>query len=234
MRLFKATKEKALAAVNKSPASTMAPTKAPRRPPGQPQRTTYTSVAVDIPGEFLKTPPEAPITFQHVSFAKSEVPEYDDCFAVVIDNVLSPAECAQLLNLAEQSVPVNEGEEVSPWRPALVNMGVGWEIPITDYRNSDRIIWDNQVIVDRLWERCLQAQGEGDSIEKLLSKTPNDMDDSDGKWNFERLNNRMRFLKYTKGQFFKREFSSLFSSHLLARLLHAPSLGWRLTVRSPP
>ncbi|KAJ6781601.1 hypothetical protein PWT90_06141 [Aphanocladium album] len=178
---------------------------ATRAAPSQPvaQRTQYTSQSVDIPSSFLKSPPEAPITFRHISFADSALPEYDGCLAVLIDNVLTPWECATLLELAEKSVPgVPQGQ--SPWRPALVNMGGGFEAPVTDYRNSDRIIWDSQEVVDRVWQRCLQARGEGESIETLLSKTPGGEKSSwSGRWKFERLNERMRFLKYTKGQFFK-------------------------------
>ncbi|KAJ3497453.1 hypothetical protein NLG97_g1887 [Lecanicillium saksenae] len=166
------------------------------------QRTHYTSKAVNISSSFLRSTPETAITFKHISFADSELPEYDGCFAVLIDNVLAPWECAMLLSLAEESVPdVPPGQ--SPWRPALVNMGGGFEAPVTDYRNSDRIIWDSQDVVDRVWQRCLQARGDGESIEMLLNKTPGEKQSWGGDWKFERLNERMRFLKYTHGQFFK-------------------------------
>ena len=175
------------------------------------ERTHYTSQPVDIPGSFLTTPPSAPITLQRISFADSPLPEYAGCFAVLLDNVLAPWECAKLLQLAEASVPdVEEG--ASPWRPALVNMGGGYEAAVTDYRNSDRIIWDSQTVVDRVWQRCLQARGEGEeSMGEMLSGTPEGREAKKqnrtwgGEWKFERLNERMRFLKYTKGQFFKRK-----------------------------
>lgn len=185
-------------------ASNAMATKAGVRPPVA-QRTHYTSKHVDIPSSFLQTSPEAPITFAHISFADSPLPEYAGCFAVLIDNVLAPWECAKLIELAEASVPeVPEGQ--SPWRPALVNVGGGYEVPVTDYRNSDRIIWDNQTVVDRVWQRCLQARGEGESIETLLSKVPEEKKRLGGDWAFARLNERMRFLKYTSGQFFNRKF----------------------------
>ncbi|KAK2598170.1 hypothetical protein QQS21_005721 [Conoideocrella luteorostrata] len=163
-----------------------------------PQQTRYLSKPVPISSTFLKGPPAKPITVQPIPFAASSVPEYDGATAVILDNVLSPLECQQLLHLAESSVSLDE-EHASPWRPALVNMGVGWEVAIADYRNSDRIIWDEQTIVDRLWDRCLQADG----IEEMFSKTPEDNDELMGRWVFERVNERMRFLKYTPGHFFK-------------------------------
>lgn len=177
------------------------------------ERTHYTSQHVDVPSSFLTTPPEAPVTFRHISFADSPVPEYAGCFAVLLDNVLAPWECAKLLQLAEASVPGAE-EGGASWRPALVNMGDGYEAAVTDYRNSDRIIWDSQTVVDRVWQRCLQARGgEGEEdMGEMLSKTPEGRKERKGKnknwggeWKFERLNERMRFLKYTKSQFFKRK-----------------------------
>ncbi|XWW97742.1 hypothetical protein V2A60_005729 [Cordyceps javanica] len=175
------------------------------------QRTHYTSKPVDVPASFLQTAPETPITFRHIPFAESPLPEYAGCFAVVVDNVLAPWECAELLRLAEASVPdaAEGGRASSPWRPALVNMGGGFEAAVADYRNSDRIIWDCQTVVDRIWRRCLLARdggGGGESMAALLSRTPEDQrrrQEGGGDWTFERLNERMRFLKYTKGQFFK-------------------------------
>lgn len=164
--------------------------------------THYTSKDVSIPDDFLTGPADKPVTLTPVPFATSRVPEYDGLVAVVLDNVISPEECQQLLELAEASAESQE-EGASPWRPALVNVGVGREIAITDYRNSDRIIWDKQTIVDRLWNRRIQADG----LKELLSKTPDDDIGLPGRWAFERLNDRMRFLKYTEGQFFNCEFT---------------------------
>lgn len=167
-----------------------------------PQLTEYHSNKVDIPDSFLKGPPAKPITVAHVPFATSAVPEYDGKLAVILDNVLSPEECQQLLQLAEASVPASSEGHTSPWRPALVNVGAGREVAIQDYRNSDRIIWDEQEIVDRLWGRCIQAEG----VQELLSQVPSDRKGSSRQWAFSRVNNRMRFLKYTPGQFFKGTF----------------------------
>jgi hypothetical protein len=163
-----------------------------------PVKTQYLSNDVSIPASFLRGRPAKPITLTPVPFSSSEVPEYDGATAVILGNVLSPEECQQLLELAEQSVPLEE-EGDSPWKPALVNAGAGLEVAIPEYRNSDRIIWDQQTIVDRLWDRLIQAEG----LKELLSKTPDDKAGSAGRWVFERVNDRMRFLKYTPGQFFK-------------------------------
>lgn len=158
-------------------------------------RTEYTSRDVAIPDTFLSGPPSEPVVAKHIDWASSPLPENQGRTALVLDNVLSKEECDVLLSLAESSVPGGDG--ASPWKPALVNVGVGVETAVPGYRESERIIWDQQVVVDRVWERMAQAEG----MRELLAQCP---EGASGEWRFRRLNERMRFLKYSPGQFFKR------------------------------
>lgn len=171
--------------------------------PAAPQRTSYASHPVSIPAGFLEDAPAKPVTVTPIRWSPA-LPEYEGAVAAVLDNVLSPEECAQLLCLAESSVVLEKGA-ASPWRPALVSAGAGWEVPIFDYRNSDRIVWDQQTIVNRLWDRCRQGRG----VEALFGRTPADRERGhlSGRWVFERVNERMRFLKYSPGQFFRRKWT---------------------------
>jgi hypothetical protein len=159
---------------------------------------------VDIPSTFLGGPSPAPIVAKDVPFKTSDVPEYNGSVAVILDNVISPEECKQLIALAEDSVPRTEDEDAaadfSAWKPAMVSSGVGTEFMDQSYRNSDRIVWDEQTIVDRLWERCMDVPQVKEAIARVnkINGRP------DGKWVFHEPNKRMRFLKYSKGQFFKR------------------------------
>ena len=102
--------------------------------PQQIVRTTYTSKEVTIPDDFLiATRDDAePITVQRIDFKSSPLPEYDGCYATVLENVLSPSECAQLLRLAEASSPTGG------WAPALLNVGPGYEMLATNVRFHDR------------------------------------------------------------------------------------------------
>ena len=177
-------------------------------------RTSYTSLPVDIPESFL-APLEDPsvIETKVIDFAKTPLPAYKDFYAVVLDNVLSRDECDQLLKMAEMSAGAHtEGNEVenNGWRPAMVNAGIGQEFMATDYRNSDRIIWDNEVIVKRLWERVLQGEGIKEQLSKLEGeKDRHVVGDTLArlgiKWHVteQGLNERMRFLKYGAGQYFR-------------------------------
>jgi hypothetical protein len=132
----------------------------------------------------------------------------DGGYAVVLDNVLSPSECAQLIQLAESSVlEKDKAEEGNPWRPAPVNVGHGFEVLVADYRNSDRIIWDQQEIVDRLWARMEQVPGIREKLSRfneadiLGGRKPNGKPGAN--WDFHQVNKRLRFLKYGPGQFFR-------------------------------
>ncbi|KAL2258213.1 hypothetical protein VTK26DRAFT_8573 [Humicola hyalothermophila] len=183
-------------------------------------QTNYSSNPVTIPPSFLRIVPSSsarlpllsqseeqqqmPITYAPIDFAKSQLPEYDGMYAAVLDNVLSQEECDELIRLAESSVPVGEGED--PWAPAMVNVGEGREMLMPNYRNGERIIWDCQEVADRIWERCLQVRelrelfGEVGGEDRNIFNT---VGRRDGTWKFLRVNDRLRFLRYGKGGFFK-------------------------------
>ncbi|KAH8919468.1 hypothetical protein BT69DRAFT_1224111 [Atractiella rhizophila] len=166
------------------------------------KRRAITSREVDIPKDFLKKPIPPP-TVEYVDWEKEGLPEYVDCYAVVLDGVLMPAECEKLLELAVQSSTTTENEG---WGVAMLNAGIGREVLALDYRNCDRIIWDTQVIADRILERCLLAPGIKKDLEVLEDK-PWVMSmravERGESWKLSRPNDRLRFLKYGSGQFFK-------------------------------
>ncbi|KAK4104575.1 hypothetical protein N658DRAFT_513445 [Parathielavia hyrcaniae] len=198
------TELKSTITLKPTPPSQSAPSSSPSAPrpgPAKPVQTNYTSLPVPIPPTFLKTPPDdaRPATARYIDWSATPIPEYAPLCAVVLDHVLSLQECATLLELAEASVPCRcrgaqgkdeqaeelgpsarerEEEHDDPWAPALVNVGGGYEVLEMGYRNGDRIVWDCQAVVDRIWERC-------------------------GRWEFLRVNERMRFLRYGKGGFFR-------------------------------
>jgi hypothetical protein len=173
-------------------------------------RPDYTALHVPIPDSFLTQDPAdaRPITAKVIDWTKTDLPENEGRYAVVLDHVMSPSECETLLRLAEDSVADRGKSGRRTWRPALVNVGGGLEMLDKDYRNSDRIIWDNQVIMDRLWARCAKADG----IQEKLAVVNEEKKARRGfprkviRWEFSRFNERMRFLKYQGGQFFRRRF----------------------------
>ncbi|KAK7228156.1 hypothetical protein V2G26_000326 [Clonostachys chloroleuca] len=151
-----------------------------------------------IPDEFLASAPPQPLKIKHIDFASSALPENTECLALTIDNILSKAECDQLVSLAEASVS-NIKEDETPWKPATIKIGQGIQAAVRDYRHCDRIEWDQQSIVDRIWDRCAQAPG----LRELLAEVVPEGSFDGEKWEFRRLNKHMRFLQYKAGQFFK-------------------------------
>ena len=176
-----------------------------------PVKTSYVSLPVDIPESFL-APLENPsvIEVSPIDFEHSVLPEYKGLYAVILDNVMSPKECDHLIRLAEMSAGGHIGNLEVPndgWRPAMVNVGDNYEMLVEDYRNSDRIIWDEKDVARRLWTRVLQGKGikeyllrlEGKTHAAALSRTAQEA------WisTEQGMNERMRFLKYGAGQYFR-------------------------------
>jgi len=157
-----------------------------------------------IPEDFLAGPgPEVSVT--HVDFTQTQCPEFAGSYAVVLDNVLSPDECKQLINLAEQSSGGEPGN--GKWERAMVNIGGGQQKMYTDIRNCDRIIWDDHVLVDRIWQRCRPHVPEVENLKgntSVMGMRPVERGES---YAMTRLNERMRFLKYTGGEYFNGELA---------------------------
>ena len=148
-----------------------------------------------LPADFLSGP--APnLQKEVVDFAKTDLPEYKKLYAAVLDGCFTKEECDLLVQAAI-------AQTNNSWETAMINAGYGQQMLATDVRNSDRIMWDDRDIVARLWNRIASAM---DDIDRLNEK-PLVMGWGPVKrkevWQFSRLNERMRFLKYGPGQYFK-------------------------------
>lgn len=186
--------------------------------------TEYTSLPVPVPANFLAPLSDtSQITVKKIDFAKSAIPAYKNNYAVVLDGVLSQEECDELIRMVEMSAGAHGhgngqdenargGEEVknNGWKTAMVNAGRNHEVLAIDYRNSDRIIWDEATIVSRLWARVLQGAGMREYFSVLDGKEylpvigPSATREGE-RWvcTEQGLNERMRFLKYGPAQYFK-------------------------------
>lgn len=150
----------------------------------------HTQLAVAIPpGFLLDEPPDArPLSAKRIVWA--ETPLHDRVgFAMVVDNVLSPSECATLLSLAEASAG-------GRWGPATVSVGPGVEVLRRSYRDSGRILFQSGELAGRIWARCVRTEG-------LLEGLPTQRE-LGGEYEVAGLSEKMRFLRYESGQFFRR------------------------------
>ena len=99
-------------------------------------------------------------------------------FALVIDDFMTKAECDELIQLTE-SVGYDQ---------ALVNVGGGRQKLMQDVRNSSRCIIDDERVAEMFYQ-----QTKDYIPENFLNE----------KWTKISINERLRFLRYQKGGYFK-------------------------------
>ena len=132
------------------------------------------------------------IDFDSIYKARSER------YAVVLDDVFTPNECKDLIAAAEAST-------THGWERAMVNIGGGHQKMIEDVRNCGRIIWDSPEVVDEVWKRIehlpeVQQIVRLQNVPKIFGLGPQRRGEV---WKFTRPNERMRFLKYVGGEYFR-------------------------------
>lgn len=150
-----------------------------------------------LPEGFLECP--APnLTVSRIDWANTELPECKDLYAVILDGVLSAEECRALVKAAEAHTN-------GKWERAMVNIGGGLQAMYTDIRNCDRIIWDDVDMVAKIWARIDQAVPELKRLKDWPKVTGMGPVKRKETWKMTRLNERMRFLKYTEGEYFRRK-----------------------------
>lgn len=163
--------------------------------------------SIRIPTNFLKGKcPNA--CLRRLDFMQTSPPiaAFRDHFAAIVDNVLTPDECRLLLRLAEESAAQTTKESATAtWDRAMVNVGSGQPTMAVDTRNCGRILWDTPEVADRLLHRLgpfLQNSGIESIYNQPLvtGRGPVKRGDS---FRLSRLNERMRFLRYQGGEYFR-------------------------------
>lgn len=160
-----------------------------------------------IPQDFLSGPGPQ-VQKSDVDFRYTELPEYEGRYATVLDNVFTKDECDTLVRAAE-------AQSNGTWEQAMINIGGGAQTLMTDTRDCGRIIWDDTEVVERIWSRVKNLVPEIESLKGMARVTGNGPAMRGETWKMTRLNERMRFLKYGAGQYFKRK-SYLSSSTIYA------------------
>ncbi|XP_066936902.1 uncharacterized protein [Clytia hemisphaerica] len=102
----------------------------------------------------------------------------EEYFALVIDNFMTKSECEELIKLTE-SVGYDQ---------ALVNVGGGRQKLMPDVRSSDRCIIDDERVAEMFYQQ---------TKDYIPQNFLND------KWTKISINERLRFLRYQKGGYFK-------------------------------
>ncbi|KAJ7695366.1 hypothetical protein B0H17DRAFT_1008429 [Mycena rosella] len=126
-----------------------------------------------------------------IDFDAAGLPEYTGCYAVVLDSLFSEAELSSFLAAAEAS---------SPWAVAQINAGPH-VFTDTSCRNGERIIFDSFELSEKIFEKVRPHLTDIEEIEQTVY--PNGFDKAVQKWRMVRLNERLRFLRYPKGGYFR-------------------------------
>ncbi|TFK72277.1 hypothetical protein BDN72DRAFT_876579 [Pluteus cervinus] len=139
--------------------------------------------------------PNAPV----FDFSKTKLArDYTGSYVKILDNVFTAEECAALIRLAESD---------AKWEQAALHYGLGPEEKYVDtaYRNSDRILRWDQGAADMMLEKLKPYVPElweirsGDKYEGVVSASNKVL----GTWKLVAVNERLSFLKYGPGHYFK-------------------------------
>ena len=135
------------------------------------------------------------VIVQRIDFQAKGLSRYADAYAVILDNVFTAEECQQLVAAAETAVG-------GRWDRAMVNGESDVQELRLDVRNCGRIMWDDRTVVQKLWNRIKEHVPELQMLDEtgrlLNGRTPRWED----VFEFTRLNERMRFLKYGPNEYF--------------------------------
>lgn len=119
-------------------------------------------------------------------------------YALIIDNLLTPAECHALTALAES-------HSTASWQPAAIKKGAARQEVETDVRDCARILLDDAATAEMLYQRIrpfLAPVWEiGGGATGVVAGT---WRRGRGRsWRMAGVNERLRFLRYGEGQFFQ-------------------------------
>lgn len=182
--------------------------------PSLPLRT-KTMASIDIREGFLRGPPRNAIV-NRIDFSKTSppIPKFKDNLAAVIDNFLTETECKELLHLAEESVTPQNSETGPAWERAMINAGGGRQVMSVGSRKSGRIILDSHEISQRLMDRLLPFMRDlgVDRVENQPLVTGLGPARRGDVYLRPRLNERLRFLRYEGGDYFRPHWDACYST----------------------
>lgn len=145
----------------------------------------------------LASKPPSTCRSEVVDFEQLGLPEYKGAFAMLIHDLLTPAECQQLLAAAETAAD-------DKWDDAMINVGGGRQVLMTEYRTCGRILWDSPELVQPILKRISPHLPDNIvSLQNSAAITGAGPARRKETWRLTRLNERLRFLKYTRGMYFR-------------------------------
>lgn len=116
------------------------------------------------------------------------MPWAEDAVCFTVDDLLSEEECARLIELSESY----------GYEQALVNIGGGEQTAMPEYRNSSRWMVDSEDAAALLWSRLTLIPEAVQTKMRAAALGATTLTE----WRPVGLNPRLRFLRYTPGDYF--------------------------------
>ncbi|KGO44993.1 Prolyl 4-hydroxylase, alpha subunit [Penicillium expansum] len=170
----------------------------------------------NISDSFLRGPaPNAALHKLDFERTSPPIPEYKGHFAAIVDNFMTEAECKELVRLAEESTRSQLPDStLSPpvWEHAMVNAGGGRQVMSIDTRKSGRIILDSPDLATRILDRMMpfMRECELDRVQRKPLVTGLGPAKRGEVLCLSRLNERLRFLRYEGGDYFRHHCDGCF------------------------
>lgn len=143
---------------------------------------------------------------RRIDFSKTDppIPEYKGLFAVMIDGIITESECQDLIRAAEAST-LSSTNTTPNWERALINIGQGQQAMSVDSRNCGRIVYDTPDLAKKIQDRVVPFLEECDicTIRNQALITGLGPPKRNEVFHFSRLNDRLRFLRYDGGEYFR-------------------------------
>ncbi|KAL2003097.1 hypothetical protein VTN02DRAFT_5041 [Thermoascus thermophilus] len=164
-----------------------------------------------LPAGFLPPPAPKGAAMRRIDFTKTNppIPEYKDYFAVMIDGVLSESECAELIRAAEASIITPESPNNPTWPRATID-----DVISIENRNCGRISFDTPLLAQKILDRLTPFLTEAgiDTIHNQPLITGMGAKRRGEVFHLSRLNERLRFLKYEGGEYFRPHCDSAYET----------------------
>ncbi|PGH30998.1 hypothetical protein GX50_06240 [[Emmonsia] crescens] len=157
-----------------------------------------------LPEDFLCASPQI-ASSKKIDFTKTvdAFPEYEGLYALMVDDLFTKEECDLLIRGAEEST-ISDSTKSPKWEEALVNAGNGIQMLDIETRRCSRILWDCPWLADRLLSRIRPfVQDDIEFLCYVPHITGRGHTKRQETWRLARLNERLRFLRYYRGEYFR-------------------------------
>lgn len=155
-----------------------------------------TNIPIDVESRILSGPAPPAATARLIDFSKTNLGQYENFFAMVIDDLFTSGECEALLSVVQP-------DPTKPWPPATIIANNGTQFVDLMSRDCGRIIHESQTLADALLNRILPHLPPAIAV---LADAPDVMGQAavanKETWKIARLDSALRFLKYETGQYF--------------------------------